>query len=110
MFGLEKLGLLHFDARKCYVHSAKFLRCQIVPFNPWFQIVRGVELSVYTHSVKLSAESNCPWCQIVRCQIVRIVKFVLSVKLSCCQIVLESPSKYCSFLVFLSLERKQLKI
>ena len=65
MFGLEKLGLVHFDARKCYVHSAKFLRCQIVSFNPWFQIVRGVELSVYTHSVKLSAESNCPWCQMV---------------------------------------------
>ena len=99
MFGLEKLGLVHFDARKCYVHSAKFLRCQIVSFNPWFQIVRGVELSVYTHSVNMSAESNCPWCQMVS-----------SVKLSCCQIVLESPSKYCSFLVFLSLERKQLKI
>ena len=51
MFGLEKLGSVHFSAKKCYVllilikeniPSANFLRCQIV---------RGV---------KLSAVSNCP--------------------------------------------------
>ena len=83
--------------------------CQIVRFCPWCQIVRGVKLSVFTHGVKLSAVSNCPGvklsgvklsavsncpvsncprCQIVRqhcrCQIVR------GVKLSWCQIVLES--------------------
>ena len=70
MFGLEKLGLLHFDARKCYVHSAKFLRCQIVSFNPWF---------------KLSAVLNCPFIPIVsnclRSQIARGVK-LSGVKLS----------------------------
>ena len=109
MFGLEKLVLVHFDAWKCYVllilikeniPGANYLRCQIV---------RGVKLSVFTHGVKLSAVSNCPGvklsgvklsavsncpvsncprCQIVRqhcrCQIVR------GVKLSWCQIVLES--------------------
>ena len=114
MFGLEKLGSVHFDAWKCYVlfilikeniPGAKFWRCQIV---------RGVKLSVFTHGVKLSAVSNCPGvklsgvklsavsncpvsncprCQIVRqhcrCQIVR------GVKLSWCQIVLES--KYDTF-------------
>ena len=80
MFGLEKLGSVHFNARKCYVSlisikenipDAKNLRCQIV---------RGVKLSVFTHGVKLSgvklsavsncpptlAVSNCPGCQIVR--------------------------------------------
>ena len=60
MFGLEKLGSVHFNARKCYVllilikeiiPDAKCLRCQIV---------RGVKLSVFTHGVKLSAVSNCP--------------------------------------------------
>ena len=35
------------------------MRCQIVRFYTWCQIVRGVKLS---------------WCQIVRCQIVRGVK------------------------------------
>ena len=65
---------------KCYVllilikenvPGANFLRCQIVRFYPWCQIVRGVKLS---------------WCQIVRCQIVRGVK-LSGVKLSWCQIV-----------------------
>ena len=110
MFGLEKLGLLHFDARKCYVHSAKFLRCQIVSFNPWFKlsavlncpfipIVSNCLRSQIARGVKWSAVSNCPVSNCPRCQICPQ-----------CQIVLESPSKYCSFLVFLSLERKQLKI
>ena len=74
MFGLEKLGSVHFNARKCYVlliliqeniPGAIFSRCQIL---------RGVKLSVFTHGVKLSgvklsanidgvklsAVSNCP--------------------------------------------------
>ena len=31
----------------------------VVKFS-WCQIVRGVNLSVFTHGVKLSAVSNCP--------------------------------------------------
>ena len=60
MFGLEKLGLVHFNTRKCFVlliflkeniPGPKFSRCQIVC---------DVKLSVFTHGVKLSAVSNCP--------------------------------------------------
>ena len=65
MFGLEKLGSVYFNARKCYVSlilikenipDAKKLRCHIV---------RGVKLSVFTHGVKLSAVSNCPFLPMV---------------------------------------------
>ena len=73
MFGLEKLGSVHFNARKCYVFfifdknsisDAKFSWCQIVRGVKlsWCQIVRGVKLSwcQIVLGVKLSAVSNCP--------------------------------------------------
>ena len=109
IFGLEKLGSVHFSATKCYVLLILIKETIPTAKFSWCQIVCGVKLSVFTHGVKLSAVSNCPGvklsgvklsavsncpvsncprCQIVRqhcwCQIVR------GVKLSWCQIVLES--------------------
>ena len=54
------------------------MRCQIVRFYTWCQIVRGVKLSwcqiVRCQIVLVSncPVSNCPRCQIVRCQIVLV--------------------------------------
>ena len=70
------LCFVNFDKRKCtwckFFAVSNCPRCQIVRFYPWCQIVRGVKLS---------------WCQIVRCQIVRVSyspwrQIVLGVKLS----------------------------
>ena len=88
MFGLEKLGSVHCNARiRCVllilikesIHGAKLPPCQIVRFYPWckivgfypwYRIARGDKLSVFTHSVKFSAV-KFSWSPIVRCQIVR---------------------------------------
>ena len=63
MFGLEKLGLGNFDARKCYV----FVNFDIRKYT-WCKIFT-VSNCPFTHGVKLSF-AKLSWCQIVWCQIV----------------------------------------
>ena len=84
MFGVEKLGSVHFNGKKCYVLLFFFKESIPCAKILWCQIVRGVKLSVFTHGVKLSAVSNCPRCQIVR-----------GVKLFWCQIVIQPFFHHC---------------